>query len=886
MGGHRIPAHSMAASRYRAPGRGQGFGGDEKECVRDFRLWARTFRATYTGTGWYGKAFSVPPEWAGSRVWLNFGGVHPSAEVWLNGVRLGYNNLPFVPFAFEISDFLQPGKANHLAVRVHERNRWLGFAYNWQGNWSGLYRGVELTATGSIGFERFWVCPSVEERALRLRVRLDGFCPSGGPLALHVAARHIDSDADVIERTFEFGQREAELALPIPDPRLWSPDTPNLYRIDASLLQDGAVMDACAERVGFVSLAGKDKQLLINGEPYYIRGTGDFVACPETGSPDTDRDRWRRKLRTLRDYGYNMVRCQSYVYTPEYLDVADEVGLLIQSEMGMLGGWGGMDVYHDYSWPMPTPDCRALLKRQWDNVVMRDVTHPSANVYCMSNELAFFYYARTARQCYEDTKAIKPSAMVIWTDGRHHENFPADFLNAEAGIDPGKDADKPLIQHEYRWWSTFPDVRLADKYSGAIRPYGAEAATECAAAHGIAHVLPQAAENSCRVQFIEAKGKMEACRREHPLLAGISHFNAMDLNPSPQGIIDEFYERKYADASTWRQTNGDTVVLCNLAFDGRALAAGDTLRCGLAVSDFSHPPLQHPSIEWKIESGGEVLAVGRADFDHRPYRTCPAGDIEFVVPPVASPRKARLRAVLFEGERRFTNTWHLWLFPSDTRLPAGVAVYGAPKYTWLKDVVELPAVDERGLDVDRLRLILSECLDDALIEFARAGGRVLLAASEGLLRPFPPKLGLNVGRYFFTPPANYPPYESGHNATIILDHPMLGAMPHRGFADLHFYRMIAESPAIDLEPLGLNDADPVIRAIHSYPVGRSLGYIVERFLGRGGIVISALDLNPAWPEARYLFAELAAYAAGDAFCPSAVLSEAALAALIEATALP
>lgn len=76
------------------------------------------------------------------------------------------------------------------------------------------------------------------------------------------------------------------------------------------------------------------KQFRINGEPYYIRGTGDFLANLETGSPDTDRDRWRRKLATLRRYGYNQLRCQSYVPAPEYLDAADEVGLLVQSEVG------------------------------------------------------------------------------------------------------------------------------------------------------------------------------------------------------------------------------------------------------------------------------------------------------------------------------------------------------------------------------------------------------------------------------------------------------------------------------------------------------------------------------------------------------------------------
>lgn len=122
---------------------GQGFGSDDPEVIWDFRLEARTLRATYTGTAWYGRRFLLPEGWAGSRVCLNLGGVHPSADLWLNGVKLGEHHAPFVPFGLEITDLIRPGQENTLAVRVYEANRDLGLSFNWQGNWSGLYRDVE-----------------------------------------------------------------------------------------------------------------------------------------------------------------------------------------------------------------------------------------------------------------------------------------------------------------------------------------------------------------------------------------------------------------------------------------------------------------------------------------------------------------------------------------------------------------------------------------------------------------------------------------------------------------------------------------------------------------------------------------------------------------------
>ena len=133
---------------------GQGFGDGSEDEVWDFRLRARVFQGTYKGTGWYAQTFRVPADWAGERLWLNLGGVHPSAEVWLNGEPLGAHDLPFVPFGFEVGPLLRPGADNDLVVRVSEHHRLYGLAYNWQGNWSGLYRAVELTATGRITEEQ------------------------------------------------------------------------------------------------------------------------------------------------------------------------------------------------------------------------------------------------------------------------------------------------------------------------------------------------------------------------------------------------------------------------------------------------------------------------------------------------------------------------------------------------------------------------------------------------------------------------------------------------------------------------------------------------------------------------------------------------------------
>jgi hypothetical protein len=861
---------------------GQGFGGDGNDLVWDFRLEARTFRATYKGTGWYGRQVSVPDDWRGGRVWLNFGGAHPSAEVWLNGQRLGENGFPFVPFGFDITEVARPGADNWLAVRVHEANRELGFACSWQGNWSGLYRGVELRGTGAAFVERLRAHADADTGVVTVRLVVGGEATRDRPLSLRLSIGR-EPGPTVAAGEFVAAPGAMECRLRVPSPDLWSPDAPNLYRLEAELLSGETVQDACIERFGFVKLSTAGKHFLLNDEPYYMRGSGDFLSCPETGCPDTDRGRWRRKLRVLREYGYNYVRCQSYVYGLEYYDAADEVGLLVQSEMGMLGGWGGHTQWHVYAWPPPTPGYRQALRQQWNLVVERDANHPSANLYCMSNELgAATHFPRVAWQCCHETKAIKPTALVIWTDGGLNEALPQDFVNARA--DQDRDTARPVVQHEFQWWSSFPDVRNMGKYSGAVRPYAAETALEAAARHGLADVLPRAAENSQRLQFAEAKGKLEACRRDNPRLAGICHFNAMDANPSPQGIIDEFYEPKVTDSATWLQTNGDTVILSSLQFDGRVLAPGDALKCAFSVSDFSPPPLRDPAIHWALKVDERVLSEGQLAHAHEPYCTCPAGEMSLTIPAVDRPAAATLEATLTEGDRAVRNQWRLWLLPGIDE-PLLAVLYGRPQHTWLTALAEgqtpLPVVAGSDLPT-HARPVLTEKLDETLIAFMEGGGRVLLAASEGLVRPFSAKFGFTFGHYYFTPPANYPPYEDGHDGTIVLDHPALGDFPHEGWADLQFFRMIAQSSPLDLEPLGLTDVEPLIRVIHSYPVGRSLGYLYEGRVGRGGLLVCALQLDQSWPEARYLLAQLCRYLTGDEFAPPAPLSDEALAAILAA----
>ena len=120
----------------------------------------------------------------------------------------------------------------------------------------------------------------------------------------------------------------------------------------------------------------------------------------------------------------------------------------------------------------------------------------------------------------------------------------------------------------------------------------------------------------------------------------------------------------------------------------------------------------------------------------------------------------------------------------------------------------------------------------------------------------------------------------------IYRHPVFGDFPHEGFANLQFFRLIFNSPAVDLKNLGLNKGNPIFRQLHNYVVGRPLAYLTEYSIGKGGIIICALNLDKSFIEGYYLLSQICNYETGSKFDPTLELSESSLDILISKTNLP
>lgn len=200
---------------------------------------------TTGGTGWYRKRFTVPDLPPEGRVEVLFDGVYMNSDVWLNGHPLGNHPNGYTPFFYDLTPHLNPAGENVLAVRVRnegQNSRWY--------SGSGIYRPVKLAVTGPVRFRRWGTTittPQVGGSAARVDVvgTIEGARPGAT-----LIARLFDPAGSLVAERRSSAAAEPSLSIPVRSPRLWSPESPALYRLDLELRSGDTVHDRTSTAVG------------------------------------------------------------------------------------------------------------------------------------------------------------------------------------------------------------------------------------------------------------------------------------------------------------------------------------------------------------------------------------------------------------------------------------------------------------------------------------------------------------------------------------------------------------------------------------------------------------------------------------------------------------
>ncbi|GAA2974287.1 hypothetical protein JOD63_000339 [Microbacterium terrae] len=332
----------------------------------------------------YNKTFDVPEEWRSKSVWLRFDGVYRDAMVFINDGFAAHQANGYAPFDVLASPFLVYGQSNSIRVeaRTHDDSRWYAGA--------GIYRDVVLdvrellhivpgaihVTTPDIDAERA-VVEAVAPVANRtnetrtVRARLTIRDASGGVVASDDAPITIPAGGEAIVRL------RAYVAVP----NLWSVDDPYLYAAAIELREGDAVaFDEERVSLGIRALQLDPKRgLSINGESVKLRG-----ACihHDNGVLGTAvyADAELRKIRKLKEAGFNAIRSAHNIMSTAMLDACDEVGMLVMDE-----------VYDVWTVQKSSFDSTISFAESWvkdiDAMVRRDRNHPSVILYSIGNEI-------------------------------------------------------------------------------------------------------------------------------------------------------------------------------------------------------------------------------------------------------------------------------------------------------------------------------------------------------------------------------------------------------------------------------------------------------------------------------------------------------------------
>ena len=292
--------------------------------------------------GSYRREFTLPRNWDGKEVFVNFDGVDSFFYLWINGKYVGFSKDSRTPACFNITRHLKAG-GNVIAAEVYRYSD--GSYLECQDMWrlSGIFRSVYLYATPKLQIRDVFAVPDLDANyrnaslTVTAKVRNRDVKPQVAPalkLSLLDAAGKEMASAESLSGGEIPPGAEAELALPmqIENPLKWTAETPNLYTlIVENLDEEKQIREAVSIRTGFRKVEIKNGVYLVNGRPIKLKGTNRHEMNPDTGHAVT-REQMMQDIVRLKEANVNHVRTCHYPDDPYWYDLCDIHGIYLMDE--------------------------------------------------------------------------------------------------------------------------------------------------------------------------------------------------------------------------------------------------------------------------------------------------------------------------------------------------------------------------------------------------------------------------------------------------------------------------------------------------------------------------------------------------------------------------
>jgi len=350
-------------------------------------------RLMYTGPGWYRTTFSIEEQQKGKRVFIEFEAVSLEAKVWINGKEVGMHQGGYTAFSFDITNYINFGKPNTLAVRADNSNNpkiapWMkdetkAFPFSFDyAIYGGIYRDVWISITDPVKIEKVFNTAVVggqapasltietsvknySKKTQEVELVTNIFDPLKNKVSTLKSKKSIPAGQQV-----SFNQTETNLGIV----QLWDPKNPNLYNVTSTISYDGIVVDEFESIFGFRYYTLSNKQAFsMNDNKFLIRGVNRHQDMEGRGYALSNEQHWA-DAKLIKDAGFNFVRHAHYPSDPEFGKACSQLGLMLWLEIPLTGSTSS------------DPDFLINCKQQMTEMIEQNYNNPAVIVWGIGNE--------------------------------------------------------------------------------------------------------------------------------------------------------------------------------------------------------------------------------------------------------------------------------------------------------------------------------------------------------------------------------------------------------------------------------------------------------------------------------------------------------------------
>lgn len=366
---------------------------------------------------WYQRGITVPQEWQGRRICLNFGAVDYESHVYIDGKLAGSHYGSGSSFAIDITKFVKAGGSHNLVVRVVDNLRdgrqtggkqssRFGSYGCFYTRTTGIWQTVWLEAVDEEGLESVYAVPDIDQRQLVIHPR---FYHQNSANTLTVTL--LDGRRRVATASVPCSDNDV-VVLPVKGMKLWSPESPFLYDVVYEVKRGGKVVDRVKSYAGMRKVSVEGGRFLLNNKPFFQRLVLDQGYYPDGIWTAPGDEALKNDILLSQAAGFNGARLHQKSFEERYYYWADKLGYLTWSESA---SWG-LNVNDELA-------ARNFIS-EWAGLVARDRNHPSIVTWTPFNETwdanDSGVYTRLVEDVYDITKAIDGTRPVNDASGDGH----------------------------------------------------------------------------------------------------------------------------------------------------------------------------------------------------------------------------------------------------------------------------------------------------------------------------------------------------------------------------------------------------------------------------------------------------------------------------------